>query len=62
MTPAGDDAALGAALAQLGDDPALRKAIGQANRAKAEAEYDEGRMLAAYARVYGDAMGRRSFP
>ncbi len=62
VTPAGDDAALGAALAQLGDDPALRQAIGQANRARAEAEYDEGKMLAAYARVYGDAMGRRSFP
>ncbi len=62
ITPAGDDAALGAALAALATDPDLRARIGAANRAKAEAEYDEARMVAAYARVYGDAMGRRSFP
>ncbi len=62
ITPVGDDAALGAALAALAVDPDARRSIGQANRARAEADYDEARMIAAYARIYGDAMGRRSFP
>lgn len=62
VTPAGDEAALGAALAALAGDPAARQAIGAANRARAAADYDEAQMIAAYARRYGDAMGRRHFP
>ena len=62
ITPAGDDAALAAALAELAANPDLRQTIGAANRTRAEAEYDEARMIAAYARVYGDALGRRQFP
>lgn len=58
----GDDRALAEALARLAADPALRARIGAANRARAEADYDETAMVAAYRRVYADAMGRSSFP
>ena len=54
----GDEAALAAALDSLADQPNLRRAIGAANREKAAALYDEARMIAAYARLYGDAVGR----
>jgi L-malate glycosyltransferase len=52
----GDEAAFAAALDSLADQPHLRKAIGEANREKAEARYDEAAMIAAYARVYGEAI------
>ena len=55
----GDEAAFAAALDSLADQPNLRRAIGAANRAKAAAEYDEKIMIAAYARLYGEAIGRR---
>ena len=54
----GDEAAFAAALDSLADQPNLRRAIGAANREKAVAEYDERRMIAAYARLYGEALGR----
>jgi len=53
-----DEAAFAAALDSLADQPHLRKAIGEANREKAEALYDESAMIAAYARLYGEAIGR----
>ena len=62
LTPIGDDAALSEALANLAADAQTRVAIGAANRAKAEAEYDEATMVAAYARIYAGAMGRVKFP
>ena len=62
ITPAGDDAALGAALARLGGDAALRAGIGTANRARARAEFDEAAMAARYAALYGAALGRPDFP
>ena len=49
-------------LEALAANPAARATIGAANRARAEADYDEAAMVSAYARVYGNAMGRRSFP
>jgi L-malate glycosyltransferase len=52
-----DEAAFAAALDCLADQPHLRKAIGAANRAKAAALYDEAEMIAAYARLYGEAIG-----
>ena len=55
---ASDEAAFAAALDSLADQPHLRKAIGDANREKAEALYDEAAMIAAYARLYGEAIGR----
>jgi glycosyltransferase involved in cell wall biosynthesis len=36
----------------------LRRAIGRANREKAEAEFDETGMIARYARLYEEAIGR----
>lgn len=62
ITPPGDEAALAEALLALSADPALRRTIGAANRARAAALYDERAMLAAYRRVYAEAMGRSDFP
>jgi glycosyltransferase involved in cell wall biosynthesis len=62
ITPAGAETALAASLARLAGDEALRRGIGEANRALARAEYDEKTMLAAYRRVYGRALGLASFP
>jgi glycosyltransferase involved in cell wall biosynthesis len=53
-----DEAGFTAALNALADRPDLRHAIGLANRAKAAAEYDEAAMVARYARLYGEAIGR----
>jgi L-malate glycosyltransferase len=39
-------------------DPELRRTVGEANRRKAQAEYDERRMIARYASLYEAAMGR----
>lgn len=58
VTPSGDTPALAAALARLAADPALREAIGTANRARARAEFDSAAMLARYEAVYARAMGR----
>ena len=52
-----DEAAFTAALDSLAERADLRRAIGQANREKAETEYDERRMIARYARLYGEAIG-----
>jgi glycosyltransferase involved in cell wall biosynthesis len=57
----GSEAGLIDNLRRLADDPALRTALGKANRAKAEAEYDDSRMLERYAALYGRAMGRPEF-
>jgi L-malate glycosyltransferase len=62
LTPPGDETAFAEALVSLAEDEELRAALGFANRAKAEAEYDEAAMVAAYRRVYAGAMGRTSFP
>jgi len=53
-----DEAAFSAALDTLADRDDLRREIGLANREKAEALYDEKAMIAAYARLYGEAIGR----
>ncbi len=50
--------ALSAALTELARDPMLRALVGEANRAKARAEFDEITMVARYARLYGEAVGR----
>jgi L-malate glycosyltransferase len=62
VTPAGDELALAVALAELADNEALRRGIGEANRVRARAEYDEKAMVAAYRTVYARALGRASFP
>jgi glycosyltransferase involved in cell wall biosynthesis len=53
-----DEAALAAALDSLAERPDLRRAIGRANREKAAADFDEAGMIARYARLYGEAIGR----
>ncbi|HEX8571603.1 MAG TPA: glycosyltransferase [Allosphingosinicella sp.] len=53
-----DEAAFAAALDSLVERPDLRRAIGRANREKAEAEYDEAGMIARYARLYEEAIRR----
>ena len=54
----GDEAAFTAALDALAGRQDLRHAIGLANREKAVLEYDERAMIARYARLYGEAIGR----
>jgi glycosyltransferase involved in cell wall biosynthesis len=53
-----DEAAFAAALDSLAERGDLRRAIGLANREKAAADYDEARMIARYAALYGEAIGR----
>lgn len=62
VTPAGDEAALAEAIANLAVDPGLRKSIGEANRARARTHYDEAEMIATYRSIYGRALGRETFP
>ena len=47
------------AIQTLAADAKLRATVGKANRAKAVAEYDEKAMIAAYARLYEEALGRQ---
>jgi glycosyltransferase involved in cell wall biosynthesis len=58
LTAPGNEAELAQALAKLAADAALRKRIGEANRAKARAEYDEARMIERYRALYWGLMGR----
>jgi glycosyltransferase involved in cell wall biosynthesis len=58
IVDAADEAAFAAALDGLSDRPDLRRAIGLANRERAEAEFDEKAMIARYGRLYGEAIGR----
>ena len=58
ITPRGDEKALAGALRALAVDPGLRKQLGETNRKKAVAEFDEKAMIAAYRRLYTSAMGR----
>ena len=53
-----DEAAFAAALDSLSDRPDLRRAIGQANRERAGALFDEKGMITHYGRLYGEAIGR----
>lgn len=62
VTPPGDETALSQALARLAADARARTAVGEANRTRARADYDEAAMVAAYRAVYGEALGRASFP
>ena len=62
LTLPADEQAIGAVLAAAARDPALREAIGQANRQRALAEYDEAAMVAAYRSAYGAALGQATFP
>jgi glycosyltransferase involved in cell wall biosynthesis len=54
-----DERALGQALTALAGDQLLRKRIGDANRARARKDYDEGTMIQRYRALYWGLMGRR---
>lgn len=58
IVEAGDEAAFAAALDSLAERPDLRRAIGRANRERARSDYEEAGMIARYARLYGEAIGR----
>jgi glycosyltransferase involved in cell wall biosynthesis len=58
IVPPGDERALRDALAALAADPARRKRIGEANRARARKEYDEAAMIRRYKALYWGLMGR----
>ncbi len=55
-----DDAALAAGLSALLANPALRGQVGQANRRKAEADYDQETMFAAYGGLLAGTANERS--
>jgi glycosyltransferase involved in cell wall biosynthesis len=58
IIPLAEEARFGAALDALAVDPVLRARVGEANRARAAADYDEAAMIARYAALYGAAIGR----
>jgi glycosyltransferase involved in cell wall biosynthesis len=51
-----DEQGLADALGTLAADPELRAALGAANRARAQRDYDEKTMVDAYAALYGEAL------
>jgi glycosyltransferase involved in cell wall biosynthesis len=55
-----DDARLAEAMAALLDRPELRRALGAANRARAEREYDEAAMVRGYASLFGASLSDAS--
>ena len=59
IRPRGDEPGLASALRRLAADAALRARLGEANRARCAAIYDEGRMCAAYRGLYEDAVASR---
>jgi glycosyltransferase involved in cell wall biosynthesis len=58
ITPHSGEVDLRDAIQALAADAKLRAAVGKANRAKAIAEYDDKAMIAAYAHLYEQALGR----
>ncbi|MBO0749945.1 MAG: glycosyltransferase family 4 protein [Porphyrobacter sp.] len=55
----GDERELRRALVALAEDPAQRRKIGEANRARARKEYDEAAMIRSYKALYWELMGRK---
>jgi len=54
----GDERARAEALRRLAADPALRRRVGEANRARARSEFDQARMIDRYRALYRGLMGR----
>ncbi len=61
IKPVDDEAQFAGALTTLVQHEQLRQDIGAQNRMKAQAEYNESKMLARYALLYGHALGRPGF-
>ncbi len=61
IKPVEDEAQFAEALTTLIQHEQLRQDIGAQNRMKAQAEYNESKMLARYALLYGHALGRPKF-
>lgn len=61
VKPVADEKQFAEALTTLVQHAQLREDTGQQNRLKAQAEYNETKMLARYAILYGHALGRRNF-
>lgn len=61
IKPATEEDAFAEALTTLVQHEQLRQDIGAQNRMKAQAEYNETKMLARYALLYGHALGRPKF-
>lgn len=61
IKPADDEVQFVEALTTLVQHEQLRGDIGAQNRMKAQAEYNESKMLARYALLYGHALGRPKF-
>jgi glycosyltransferase involved in cell wall biosynthesis len=59
LSAPGDEAGLAQSISQLAADPALRSRVGEANRAKARAEFDEARMIERYRAFYRGLIGGR---
>jgi glycosyltransferase involved in cell wall biosynthesis len=59
VVPAGDAAALEAAIAALLDDPVRRRALGEAAAAKARTHFNWDRVAEIYERVLSDAVAVR---
>ncbi len=57
VKPGAEDA-LSDALLDLSHDADLRREIGAANRMRAQAEFDQAKMINAYRRLYASALGR----
>lgn len=58
VAPNVDEVELRDSLTAFARDPEKRKVVGEANRARAKADYDERVMIARYAALYADALGR----
>jgi glycosyltransferase involved in cell wall biosynthesis len=58
LTAPGDEAALAEAIGRLAGDPAARRRIGEANRNKAAAEFDEAVMIERYRALYWNLLAR----
>ena len=61
IKPVADEAGLAEAITTLIQHEQLRDDIGSQNRMKAQAEYNESKMLARYAMLYGHALGQSDF-
>ena len=57
IVPRDDEEALAERLLALAKDAQMRSRIGEANRLKARAQFDEAKMIASYRRLYDSALG-----